>query len=111
MSSTHKKGKSVVAEGIIRTLKYKIYEYMTSVSKNVYVDNSTDTVNEYNITYHSTIKMKSVDVTLSTYSGFNKQNDKRDPIFEVGNHAAMPKCKTLFWKSLYSKLAWRGFCD
>ena len=69
---------------------------MTSVSKNVYIDNSTDTVNEYNITYHSTIKMKSVDVTLSTYSGFNKQNDKKDPIFEVGNHAAISKCKILF---------------
>ena len=30
--------KSVVAEKLIRTLKNKIYEYLTSISKNVYVD-------------------------------------------------------------------------
>ena len=30
--------KSVVAERLIRTLKNKIYKYMTSVSKNVYID-------------------------------------------------------------------------
>ena len=36
--STHNEGKSVVAERFIRTLKTKIYKYMTSVSKNVYID-------------------------------------------------------------------------
>ena len=35
MYSTHNKGKSVVAERFIRTLKSKIYKYMTSISKNV----------------------------------------------------------------------------
>ena len=38
MYSTHNEGKSVVAERFIRTLKNKIYKYMTSVSKNVYID-------------------------------------------------------------------------
>ena len=33
MYSTHNEGKYVVAERSIRTLKTKIYEYMTSVSK------------------------------------------------------------------------------
>ena len=33
MYSTHNEGKSVVAERFIRTLKNKIYKYMTSVSK------------------------------------------------------------------------------
>ena len=37
--SKHNEGKSVVAERFIRTLKTKIYKYMTSVSKNVYIDN------------------------------------------------------------------------
>ena len=36
--STHKEGKSVVAERFIRTLKNKIYQYMTSILKNVYID-------------------------------------------------------------------------
>ena len=33
MYSTNNKGKSVVAERFIRTLKNKIYKYMTSISK------------------------------------------------------------------------------
>ena len=35
MYSTHNEGKSVVAEGFARTLKNKIYKYMTSISKNM----------------------------------------------------------------------------
>ena len=56
----HNEGKSVVAERFIRTLKTKIYKYMTSISKNVYIDTLDDTVNEYNYTYHRTIKMKPI---------------------------------------------------
>ena len=37
MYSTNNEGKSVVAEKFIRTLKSKIYKYMTSISKNVCV--------------------------------------------------------------------------
>ena len=40
MYSTHNEGKSVIAERFIRILKNKIYKYMTSISKNVYVDKS-----------------------------------------------------------------------
>ena len=58
MYSTHNEGKSVVAERFIRTLKGKIYKYMTSISKNVYIDKLDDIVDEYNNTYHTTIKMK-----------------------------------------------------
>ena len=54
--SIHNEGKSVVAERLIRTLKVKIYKYMTSVSKNVYIKKLDDIVNEYNNTYHRTIK-------------------------------------------------------
>ena len=37
MYSTYNKGKSVIAERFIKTLKNKIYKYMTSISKNVYM--------------------------------------------------------------------------
>ena len=67
MYSIHNEGKSVVAERFIRTLKTKIYKYMTSISKNVYINKLDNTVNEYNNTYHSTIKMKPVDVKDNTY--------------------------------------------
>ena len=36
MYSKYNKGKSVVAERFIRTLKSRIYKYMTPISKNVY---------------------------------------------------------------------------
>ena len=56
MYSTHNEGKSVVAERFIKTLRNKIYKYMTSISKNVYIDKLEDIVDEYNNTYHKTIK-------------------------------------------------------
>ena len=66
MYSTYNDRKSVVAEEFIRTLKNKIYKYMTSVSKNVYIDKLVDIVNEYNNTYHKTIKMKPVHLKSGT---------------------------------------------
>ena len=50
MYSKHNKGKPVVAERLIRTLKNKIYKYMFSVSENVYIDKLNDIVNKYNNT-------------------------------------------------------------
>ena len=44
MYSTHNEGKSVVAERFIRTLKSKIYKYMTSISKSVYINKLDDIV-------------------------------------------------------------------
>ena len=66
MYSIHTEGKSVVAERFIRILKTKIYKYMTSVSKNVYIDNLHDIVGEYKNTYHKTIKIKPVNVKDNT---------------------------------------------
>ena len=61
MYSTHNEGKSVDAEKFIRTLKNKIYKYMTSVAKNIYSD-KLDIANKYKTTYHSTINMKPTNV-------------------------------------------------
>ena len=47
---------------------------MTSISKNVYIDKLDDIVNKSNNTYHSTIKMKPVDVKSSTYFDSSKEN-------------------------------------
>ena len=46
MYSIHKEGKSVVTERFIRTLKTKIYKYMTPISKNVYIDKLDDIVSK-----------------------------------------------------------------
>ena len=71
MYLTHNEGNAVVTERFIKTLKNKIYKHMTSISKNVYIDKLTDIVNKYNNIYHSTIKMKPVNVKSSTYLHFN----------------------------------------
>ena len=42
MYSTHNEGKSVIAERFIRTLKDKIYKYMTLISKNAYINKLDD---------------------------------------------------------------------
>ena len=47
MYSTLNDGKSTIAERFIKTLKSKIYRYMTSVSKNVYIDKLVDIVTKY----------------------------------------------------------------
>ena len=54
--STHNEEKSVVAERFIRTLKTKIYKYITSISKNVYSDKLDDIVNEYNNMCHKKLR-------------------------------------------------------
>ena len=67
MYSTHNEGRSVVTERFIRTLKNKIYKYISSIPKNVYTDKFDDIITKYNNTYHSTIKTKLVGVNSSTY--------------------------------------------
>ena len=68
MYSTHNARKSAVAERFIRTLKNKIYKYMIPISKNI--GKLDDILNKYNSAYHSTIKMKPVNVKSSTYTFF-----------------------------------------
>ena len=59
---------------------------MTSLSKNVYIDKLDDTVNEYNNTYHKTIKRKPVDVKDKTYIDSIKKANNKDPKFKAGDH-------------------------
>ena len=98
MYSTHNEGKSVVAERFIRTLKNKIYKYMTSISKNVYIDKLDDIVNEYNNTYHRTIKMKPIDIQDNTYINIGKEVNDKYPKFQVGDHVRISKYKKIFVK-------------
>ena len=42
MYSTHNEGKHAVPERFFKTLKNKIYKYMTSISKKMYIDKLDD---------------------------------------------------------------------
>ena len=98
MCSIHNEGKSVVAQRFIRTLKNKIYKYVTSISKNVYIDKLDDIVDEYDNTYHRKIKMKPVNVKVNTCIDFEKEVNERDLKFKVGDHVRISKYKNIFAK-------------
>ena len=94
----HNEGKSVVAERFIRTLKNKIYKHMTAISKNVYFNVLDDIVDEYNNTYHKTIKMKPIDVQDNSFAEYNEESNEKDPKFKVGNHVRISRFKNVFAK-------------
>ena len=87
MYSTHNEGESVVVEKFIRTLKNKIYKYMTSIS---YKNTHTHT-HIYIYIYIYKIKMKPVDVKSSMYIDFNREIKKECPKFQVGDHVRIKK--------------------
>ena len=58
---------------------------MISISKNVYIDKLDDAVNKYNNVYHSTNKMKPVDVKSNTYIKSSKEINDEDRKFKIGD--------------------------
>ena len=71
---------------------------MTSISKTVYIDKLNDIVDEYNNTYHTTIKMKPIDVKDNRYINTNKEINNKDPKFKVGDRVRISKYKNIFAK-------------
>ena len=67
---------------------------MAAISKNVYFDMLDDIVNKYNSTVHRTIKMRPIDVTDDSYAEYNKDFNKKDPKFKVGDHIRILKYKS-----------------
>ena len=70
----------------------------------MFIDKLGDIV-EYSNTYHSKIKMNSVDVKSSTYIDFNVGNNNKDLNFvilklnfDVDDHVRISKCKNNFAK-------------
>ena len=104
MYSTHHEETSAVAKSINRTLKNRIYKYMTSISKNVYIDKLDDIVYKHSNTY-STIKMKPVDVKSNTYVNSSKEINNKNRKFKVANNVRISKYKNVFAKGYTSNLS------
>ena len=66
--------------------------------KNVYIDKLDNIVNNYNNTYHRTIKIKSMYVKRSTYIDFSKEINDEDPKFKIGDIVRISKYKNIFAK-------------
>ena len=58
------------------------------------IDKLDNIVNKYSNIYHSTIKMKPVNVKSNLYINFNKE----DPKFEVVDYVRLSKYKIIFVK-------------
>ena len=71
---------------------------MTSISKNVYIYELDDLVNEHNNTYHRTIKMKPVNVKNNTSIDFEKEVNNKNPKFKTGDQVRISKYKNIFAK-------------
>ena len=71
---------------------------MTSISKNVCIDKLGDIVDDYNNTYHKTIKMKPIDAKNNTYIDFEKEVNNKYPKFKVGDYVRISKYKNVFAK-------------
>ena len=64
---------------------------MTSISKSACIDKLDDMVNEYNNTYHRTIKIKPIDVKDNIYINIDKEVNDKDPKFQIGDHVRLSK--------------------
>ena len=64
----------------------------------MYIDKLGDIVDGYNNTYHTSIKMKPVDVKDNTYINFEKEVNDKDPKFKIGDYVRISKYRNIFAK-------------
>ena len=57
----------------------------------MFIDVLTDIVDEYNNTFHKTIKSDS-------FAEYNEESNGKDPKFKVGDHVRISKYKNIFAK-------------
>lgn len=103
--------KASIVERSLRTIKGKIYKYLTYANTFRYIDVLNDIVSAYNNTYHSTIKMKPSEVNdkniLQVYRNIRESQLKRlknnvkkkKPKFTCGDYVRITKSKHIFEKS------------
>lgn len=103
--------KACIAERSLRTLKGKIYKYLTYANTYRYIDVLDDIVHSYNNGYHRSIKMAPVEVNdkniLQVYKNItesqkanvkNKTKKTKRPRFKVGDYVRITKEKNVFGK-------------
>ena len=107
--STHNEKNPVITQRFIRTLKNKICKYMTSISKNVYIDKLDDIAKRYDSTNHSTIKMKPFDVKSSGYINSTKEINDQDPKSKFNHIVRISKYQNIFVKVYAANLSGEDF--
>ena len=105
--STQNVEKSSVIERFNRTLKGKMFKEFTVQNSTVYTDILPKIVEEYNNTYHSTIKMKPKEASMKknesiTYlNSYHSKAPKKlkKPFFKIGDKVRISKYREIFDKS------------
>ena len=79
---------------------------MTAILKNAYFDVLDDIVDEYNNTYHKTIKMKPIDVGNDSFAEYNEESTEKGPKFKIGDPVRISKYKNVFFFAKAYKPNW-----
>ena len=71
---------------------------MTSILKNMFVDNLDNIVHEHNKIYYRLIKLNRIDVNSRKYIDCDVENNDKDPWFEIADHVRILQHKNIFEK-------------
>ena len=64
----------------------------------MYFDVLDDIGDEYNNTYHRTIKTKPIDVKSDSFAEYNEESNEKDLKFKIGDHVRISKYRNIFAK-------------
>ena len=102
--STNSEIKAAFIERFNRTLKEKMWKEFSKRGSYKWIDILEDLIKEYNNSYHTTIKMKPIevnkknekDIMIDIYTGKNMKNEK--PKFKLNDYVRISKYKGIFEK-------------
>lgn len=108
--------KASYAERIIKTLKTKISRYIVETNSERYIDQLPNFVTAYNKSYHSSIKMRPIDVTEDNakklFWRFYKPKSIRKPkkfTLRVGDHVRISHLRSKFDRQYWEKFTGEVF--
>lgn len=94
--------KATIAERVIRTIKERVYRYLTHSNSKRYIDHLDELVHGYNRAKHRSIGMAPIEVTPETEDiarrNLNTKVDNRQPRKQAGSHVRIAKEKNTFDK-------------
>jgi hypothetical protein len=99
--------KAPFVERVIRTIKEKIYKYLTYNNTNRYIDILNDVINNYNYSIHSRTKFAPVDVnkenSREVFNNFfkNRNFTPKKSILSVKDLVRISKLKKAFEKGFF----------
>ena len=100
--------KCSICERYNRTILNKIYKNFTLNNNTIWINDLDKLVNEYNNTYHRSIKMKPIDASLKSNENIVRNNlynfkyTNKKPKFSIGDKVRVSLLKNTFEKSYIS---------